>query len=70
MDPCRGHDQMNFACAVPDLSLKSLDQLEYLWNARGNVEELGEAIHGFPDWLRQVFRSVNIISPHKIRGLP
>lgn len=58
MYPCRGHEQMNCACAVPDSSLRNPAQLEYSWNAKGSVEEMVEGIRRFPEWLRRVFRRV------------
>jgi salicylate hydroxylase len=63
MYPCREHQQMNMACAISDSSLKSAARLEYSWNATGSVEEMVKGIHGFPDWLQRVFRSVRSISP-------
>lgn len=56
MYPCRRHEQMNIACAVPDKSIKNPEQLQYSWTAAGNTEEMVEAIHGFPEWLKRVFR--------------
>ena len=58
MYPCRGHEQMNCACAVEDSSLRNPAQLEYSWNAKGSVKEMVEGIQGFPEWLRRVFRRV------------
>lgn len=56
MYPCRGHQQMNIACAVPDVSIQDPGQLQYSWTAAGNVEEMVEAVRGFPEWLQRVFR--------------
>lgn len=56
MYPCRGHEQMNIACAVPDSSLQRPSQLEYSWNAQGSVAEMVDGIQGFPQWLQRVFR--------------
>lgn len=56
MYPCRGHRQMNLACAIPDSKLRDPARLEYSWNAKGSVGEMVENIHGFPDWLQRVFR--------------
>ncbi|KAL1865519.1 hypothetical protein Daus18300_007164 [Diaporthe australafricana] len=56
MYPCRGHEQMNIACAVPDRSVKNPDQLQYSWNVAGNVDEMVEAVQGFPEWLKRIFR--------------
>lgn len=55
MYPCRGHEQMNIACAVPDSSLKNPSQLKYSWNAQGSVEDMVEGFQGFPPWLQRVF---------------
>ncbi|KAB2573381.1 Salicylate hydroxylase [Lasiodiplodia theobromae] len=63
MYPCRGHRQMNFACAVPDTSLRNPSQLEYSWNAKGSADELLEGIQGFPEWLKRVFRRVRDQEP-------
>lgn len=56
MYPCREHELMNIAFAVPDANLKHPDQLEYSWNAAGDKEEMIEAARGFPEWLQRVFR--------------
>ncbi|KAF2853352.1 FAD/NAD(P)-binding domain-containing protein [Plenodomus tracheiphilus IPT5] len=55
MYPCRGHEQMNIACAISDSSLRRPDLLEYSWTAKGSVNEMVEGIHGFPEWLKRVF---------------
>ena len=60
MYPCRGHQQMNYACAVPDSSLGNPARLEYSWNAKGSVKEMVEGISKFPEWLKRVFRRVMI----------
>lgn len=51
MYPCRGHELMNFACAVPDSKLKDST---YSWNAVGSVEEMVEIFRGFPEWLVRI----------------
>ncbi|KAL4893110.1 hypothetical protein BDV59DRAFT_202090 [Aspergillus ambiguus] len=67
MYPCRGHKQMNLACAVPDSSLKNPAQLEYSWNAKGNVQEMIEGIHGFPEWLHRVFNRTPQVELFQVR---
>lgn len=54
--PCREHELMNMAFAVPDGSVRDPDQLQYSWNAAGNKEEMLEALRGFPEWLQRIFR--------------
>lgn len=56
MYPCRGHELMNIAFAVPDGSVRDADQLKYSWNAAGNKEVMVETLRGFPEWLQRVFR--------------
>lgn len=54
MYPCRGYEKMNIAFAVPDVSVRDPSQLQYSWSAVGNVDEMVEAITGFPLWLQRV----------------
>jgi salicylate hydroxylase len=56
MYPCRDHQLMNCAVAVPDASLKKSVGLEYSWNAKGSREDLLDQMQHFPAWLRRVFR--------------
>ncbi|KAI1121203.1 FAD binding domain protein [Nemania abortiva] len=58
MYPCRGHELMNCAVAVPDSSLQASVGLEYSWNAKGSREELLSQLQDFPAWLLRVFSRV------------
>ncbi|KAJ5736644.1 uncharacterized protein N7483_001769 [Penicillium malachiteum] len=68
MYPCRGHEQMNIAFAVPDWSLKRPSELEYSWNAQGSVPEMVEGIQGFPPWLQRVFSRTPRVALFQVHG--
>ncbi|KAI3399040.1 hypothetical protein diail_7840 [Diaporthe ilicicola] len=67
MYPCRGHELMNIAFAVPDGSVRDPDQLQYSWNAAGNKEEMLEALRGFPEWIQRIFRCASRVHLFQIR---
>lgn len=56
MYPCRGFEQANFACAIPDSFLDDATNPKYSWTAEGNVSDLIKACEGFPEWITRLLR--------------
>lgn len=54
MYPCRGFQQLNFVCIVPDTLLKQ--STTESWSASGDLNELLSIVHDFPDWVLDIIR--------------